>query len=208
MRKLIVSEFVTLDGIMEAPEKWSFQFWNEEAAKYKYDELFASDALLLGRLTYQIFAASWPSMTDQDTLKMIEKGGGDTERLRANIGRENPFADRMNSIQKFVVSTTLKEVGWSNSRLLNGNVAEEVSKLKLQSGKDILINGSAELTRTLMQHDLIDEYRLMIFPIVLGSGKRLFREDADKKVLKLVDSKTFSSGVVVLTYQPLKKVKK
>ncbi len=182
MRKVIVSEYVTLDGVMEEPGTWSFQFWNDEAAKFKFDELFASDALLLGRVTYQGFAKAWPSMTD-----------------------EQGFADRMNSLPKFVVSTTLKEVEWNNARLMKGNIAEEVSKLKQQPGQDILVSGSGELVHTLMQHDLIDEYRLMVHPVVLGSGKRLFRDGSDTTVLRLVDTKTFSSGVVVLTYQPAKK---
>ena len=151
MRKVVVSEYVTLDGVMEEPGTWSFQFWNDEAAKFKFDELFASDALLLGRVTYQGFAKAWPSMTD-----------------------EQGFADRMNSLPKFVVSTTLKEVEWNNARLMKGNIAEEVSKLKQQPGQDILIAGSADLVHTLMQHDLIDEYRLLVHPIVVGSGKRLF----------------------------------
>jgi dihydrofolate reductase len=158
MRKVIVSEYMTLDGVMEDPGGaegfkhggWSFQFWNEEAAKFKFDELFASDALLLGRVTYQGFAKAWPSMTD-----------------------EEGFADRMNSLPKFVVSTTLEEVEWNNARLIKENIAEEVSKLKQQPGQDILIYGSGELVYTLMQHDLIDEYRLMVHPVVLGSGKRL-----------------------------------
>ena len=179
MRKVIVSEFVTLDGVMEGPDKWQLQFWNEEAAKFKFDELFASDALLLGRVTYQEFAAAWPSMTD-----------------------EEGFADRMNSLPKFVVSTTLEEVEWNNARLIKGNIAEEVSKLKQQPGQDILIAGSADLVNTLMQHDLIDEYRIMLHPVVVGSGKRLFRDGSDTKVLRLVETKTFSSGVVVLSYQP------
>src|SRR6266516_842652 len=179
MRKVIVSEYVTLDGVMEEPGTWSFQFWNDEAAKFKFDELFASDALLLGRVTYQGFAKAWPSMTD-----------------------EQGFADRMNSLPKFVVSTTLKEVEWNNARLMKGNIAEEVSKLKQQPGQDILVSGSGELVHTLMQHDLIDEYRLMVHPVVLGSGKRLFRDGSDTTVLRLVDTKTFSSAVVVLTYQP------
>ena len=187
MRKVVVSEYVTLDGVMEDPGGaegfehggWSFQFWNEEATKFKFDELFASDALLLGRVTYQGFAKAWPSMTD-----------------------ESGFADRMNSLPKFVVSTTLEEVVWNNSRLIKGNIAEEVYKLKQQPGQDILIAGSGELVHTLMQHDLIDEYRLMVYPVVLGSGKRLFRDGSDTIVLRLVETKTFSSGVVVLSYQP------
>src|SRR5713226_2279308 len=187
MRKVVVSEFVTLDGVMEDPggaEKfehggWTMPYGNEEIGKFKFDELFASDALLLGRVTYQGFAAAWPSRTD-----------------------EAGFAERMNGLPKYVVSTTLEEVEWNNAKLIKGNVAEEVSKLKQQPGQDILIAGSGDLVHTLMQHDLIDEYRLMVHPVVLGSGKRLFRDGTDKKVLRLIDTKTFSSGVVILSYQP------
>ena len=179
MRHVIVSEFVTLDGVMEAPEKWSSQHWMDELATFKFDELFASDALLLGRVTYHDFAAAWPSMTD-----------------------ETGFADRMNSLPKFVVSTTLEEVEWNNSRLIKGNVTEEVSRLKQQPGRDILVAGSGQLVHTLMQHGLVDEYRLMVHPVVLGSGKRLFRDGSETTALRLVDTKTFSSGVVVLTYRP------
>ena len=179
MRKVIVSEFVSLDGVMEAPDQWHFQFWHEDMGKYKFDELFASDALLLGRVTYQGFAAAWPSITD-----------------------EAGFADRMNSLPKYVVSTTLDEVEWNNSRLIKGNIADEVHKLKQQPGQDVLIAGSADLVHVLMQHDLIDEYRLMVHPVVVGSGKRLFRDGSATKVLSLVATRTFGSGVVVLTYQP------
>ena len=178
MRKVIVTEFITLDGVVEAPEKWSFPFWNDEIAKFKHDELFASDALLLGRVTYQGFAAAWPSRTD-----------------------ETGFADRMNSLPKFVVSTTLDKVEWNNSRLIKENVAEEVSKLKQQPGQNLLIYGSGALVHTLMQHNLIDEYWLLVYPVVLGSGKRLFK-DGSNTTLKLVETKTFSSGVVLLCYQP------
>jgi dihydrofolate reductase len=180
MRKVVVSEFVSLDGVMEAPDKWHFQFWHEEMGKYKYDELFASDALLLGRVTYQGFAAAWPSMTD-----------------------EAGFADRMNSLPKFVVSTTLEEpLEWNNSSRINENVAEEVARLKQQPGQDILIYGSADLVHTLMQHDLIDEYRIMVHPVVVRSGKRLFRDGSDTKVLRLVETKMLGPDVVVLSYQP------
>ncbi len=180
MRKVVVSEFVSLDGVMEAPDKWHFQFWHEEMGKYKYDELFASDALLLGRVTYQGFAAAWPSMTD-----------------------EAGFADRMNSLPKFVVSTTLEEpLEWNNSTLIKENVAEEVSKLKQQPGQDVLIYGSADLVHTLMQHDLIDEYRIMVHPVVVGSGKRLFRDGSDTKVLRLVETRMLGPDVVVLSYRP------
>lgn len=145
--------------------------------KYAWEQLLASDALLLGRRVYQVFAASWPS-----------RGG--------------EFADRMNSLPKFVVSTTLEELEWSNSSLIRGDVPREVSKLKQQSGQDILIYGSGDLMHTLMQHDLIDEYRFWVNPVVLGSGKRLFTDGSSKTALKLVHTTTFSTGVVVLSYQP------
>jgi len=178
MRKVIASEYVTLDGVMEEPGTWSFPFWNDELAKYKYDELFASDALLLGRVTYQGFAAAWPTMTDT----------GD-------------FGERMNSLPKYVASTTLQEVTW-NATVITVDVAAAVAHLKQETGQDILVAGSGELVQTLMQQDLIDEYRLLLHPIILGSGKRLFREGSTTKNLTLVETKTFSSGVVVLTYQP------
>ncbi len=187
MRKVVVSEYVTADGVMEDPGGaegfehggWSFQYWSDELAKFKFDELFASDALLLGRVTYEGFAGAWPSMTD-----------------------EQGFADRMNSLPKFVVSTTLEKAEWNNSRLVKGNIPEEIAGLKQQPGQDILVGGSRRLVHTLMQHDLIDEYRLLVHPVVLGSGKRLFGDGIGKKALKLIDTKAFGSGVVALSYQP------
>lgn len=177
MRKIIVTEYLSIDSVMEEPE-WTVPFRSEEAAKFKHAELFASDALLLGRVTYEGFAQGWPSQKD-----------------------EQGFADRMNSLPKFVVSTTLSELEWNNSSLIKENVVEEVARLKQQPGQNILIYGSGELVHTLMQHDLIDEYRLMVCPIVLGKGKRLFKEGSDAKTLKLAETKTFASGIVVLTYQ-------
>ncbi len=188
MRRVIVSEYVTLDGVVEDPGGaegfehggWSMPYWSEEIGNFKDDELFASDALLLGRVTYQGFAQAWPSMTD-----------------------EAGFADRMNGLPKYVASTTLEEpLEWNNSRLIKGNVAEEVSRLKQQPGQDILIYGSADLVRTLTRHDLVDEFRLMVHPVVVGSGKRLFEDGGGPKAMRLVDTKTFGSGVVVLTYRP------
>ncbi len=188
MRKVIVSEYVTLDGVMEDPGGaegfkhggWSFGFGGSEQQQYKFEELFACDALLLGRRTYQGFAAAWPTMP----------GTGE-------------YGERMNSLPKYVASTTLSEVTW-NATLIKGDLAEELSRLKQEAGQDVLIFGSGELVHTLHERDLIDEYRLMVFPVVLGSGKRLFREGSVQKVLKLVENRTFSSGVVVLTYQPAK----
>ena len=188
MRKVVVSEFVSLDGVMEDPG-WTFQFASEEQEKFKFDELSASDALLLGRVTYEGFAAAWPHMMEQ------YRGP-----RRAALGE---YADMMNGYPKYVVSTTLEEtLEWNNSRLIKGNIAEEVLRLKQQPGKNVLIFGSADLVHTLMQHDLIDEYRLMVFPVVVGSGKRLFKDGSDTTVLRLVETKRFGSGVVVLSYQP------
>jgi dihydrofolate reductase len=179
MRRVIASEFVSLDGVMEDPS-WTFQFTSEEQGKFKFDELSVSDTLLLGRVTYEGFAAAWPHMTEQ----------------------YGEYADMMNGYPKYVVSTSLEEAEWNNSTLIKENVAEEVSRLKQQPGGDILIFGSGDLVNTLMQHDLIDEYRLMVFPVVVGSGKRLFKDGIETKVLRLVETKTFGSGVVVLSYQP------
>jgi len=181
MRKIIVTEFVTLDGVTEEPQKWSFPFWNDDIGKFKFEKHFASDALLLGRITNEGFAAAWPSRTD-----------------------EQGYADRMNSLPKYVVSTTLEKAEWNNSIIIQENVAEEVSKLKQQPGQDIVIHGSGTLIHTRMQHDLIDEYRLLVYPIVLGSGKRLFQEGSDAK-LNLVETKAVGSGVVLLRYQPDRK---
>lgn len=190
MRKVIVQEYMSLDGVMEDPGGaegfehggWTVPYWNDEIGQVQQDELFASDALLLGRVTYQGFAAAWPSMTD-----------------------EAGFADRMNGLPKFVASTTLQEpLAWNNSRLITGDVAEEVAKLKQQPGQDILIYGSGELVRRLGQHDLIDEYRLLVYPVALGSGKQLFR-DGSKISLRPVETRALGSGVVLLSYQPERK---
>jgi dihydrofolate reductase len=177
MREVVAAEFMSLDGVVENPA-WTFRYWNDEIAMFKFDELFASDALLLGRVTYQGFAAAWPSRTD-----------------------EEGYADRMNGLPKYVVSTTLETAEWNNSHLITENIAEAVSSLKRQSGQNILIFGSAKLIHTLMRHDLIDEYRLLVYPVVLGKGQRLF-DDESKVDLKLVETKVFSSGVVALIYQP------
>jgi dihydrofolate reductase len=179
MSKIIVSEFVSLDGVMEAPHDWQSPFWHDDMGTYKLDELRASDGMLLGRVTYEGFAAAWPSETD-----------------------EEGFAERMNGLPKFVVSTTLKDAAWNNSTVIRTNVLDEVRKLKQQPGKDILIYGSADLVNSLIPHGLIDEYRLMVHPIVVGSGKRLFKDGVDSTALQLVDTTTFPSGVIVLTYHP------
>jgi dihydrofolate reductase len=179
MRRVVVTEYVSLDGVFDEPGNWSFPFWSEEAFQFKYDELFASDAQLLGRLTYEGFAKAWPTMSD-------------------DVG----FADRMNGMPKYVVSTTLENPEWTNTSVIRGKVPEEVAQLKQLPGQDILVAGSGQLVRMLMEHDLVDEYRFMVHPIVLGSGKRLFNE---RTVLNLVDTKRFSSGIVVLVYGPASK---
>jgi dihydrofolate reductase len=180
LRKVVVSEFVSLDGVIEDP-RWTFRFMSEERENFKFNELSASDALLLGRVTYEGFAAAWPRMTES----------------------AGEYADMMNGYPKYVVSATLGEpLEWNNSTLIRGNVAEEVLRLKQQPGKDILIFGSGRLVNTLMQHDLIDEYRLMVFPIVVGSGQRLFEDGSDTKIMSLADTETLGSGVVVLSYSP------
>lgn len=186
MRKVIVSEFVTLDGVMEDPGGaegfkhggWTFQFGSTEQQQFKVEELFKADALLLGRRTYQGFAAAWPTMP----------GTG-------------AYGERMNSLPKYVVSATLSDMTW-NATLVTGDLAEALSRLKQGDGQDILVFGSSQLVQTLHVRDLIDVYRLMVFPVVLGSGMRLFPDGDEKKALKLVESKTFPSGVVVLTYRP------
>jgi dihydrofolate reductase len=180
MRKVVVSMFLSLDGVMEEPS-WTIPYWNDEIAKFKLDELFASDALLLGRVTYQGFAAAWPSRTD-----------------------EAGFAERMNSLPKYVVSTTLKEAAWNNSSLIQDNIPEAVSNLKQQLGQDILVCGSGMLVETLLQHELIDEIRLLIYPVLVGSGKRLFK-DGSRATLSLIESRPVGSGVVLLIYQPAQK---
>lgn len=175
MRKLIVTEFMSLDGVVENPA-WTAPYWNDEISKFKGEETDASDALLLGRVTYQGFAASWPERTDEG-------------------------ADFFNGVRKYVVSTSLDKAEWNNSTLIKDNLMEEVSKLKEQDGGDITVHGSATLVQTLMQHNLVDRYRLLVYPVVLGKGRRLFAEGIPA-TLKLLESHSFSSGVVALVYEP------
>ena len=185
--RLVVTEFVTLDGVIEDPggsEKtpiggWAFRFQRgADGDKFKFDELMDADAQLLGRRTYEGFAAAWPSIKD-------------------DVG----FADRFNSMPKYVVSKTLQAATWTNSTILRGNVIEEVTRLKQQPGRDILVSGSCMLVQTLAQAALVDEYRLMIFPIVLGSGKRLFSEGLPSTALKIVESRQ-SAEVLTMRLQP------
>jgi dihydrofolate reductase len=181
MRKVVASELVALDGVMEAPEKWHLPYFNDEMGEAIGAAMAEADAMLFGRVTYEEFAAFWPNQS----------------------GDDQEFADYMNNTPKFVVSTTLEEpLEWNNSTLINGGVAEEIIRLKQQPGKDISISGSGALVRSLLADDLLDGLRLMVHPIVVGSGKRLFEEGGNQKALELVDSKTFSTGVLYLTYQP------
>jgi dihydrofolate reductase len=181
MRKVVASELVALDGVIESPEKWSFQFHNDEMAEAQGAGMAAADAMLLGRVTYQEFASYWPYQNSAD----------------------QPFTDYLNNTPKYVVSTTLERpLEWQNSMLIKGIVAEAIAKLKRQPGKDIGIVGSGTLVRSLLREDLLDELRFMVHPIVMGSGERLFEDGGDQKALELVDSKTFGTGVLYLTYQP------
>jgi dihydrofolate reductase len=185
--RIVVTEFVSLDGVMEAPGGgedfrhggWSFEInRGDEGDKFKLDETMSSEALLLGRRTYEGFAAAWPS-------------------------RDGEFADKFNTMPKYVVSSTLEDPEWNNSTVLKGDVEKEVAKLRREKDGDIVVHGSARLVQTLVEHDLVDEFRLMVFPVVLGGGKRLFGETSDKKPLRLVDSKIVGDGVAILTYQPV-----
>jgi dihydrofolate reductase len=183
--KIVVTEFVSLDGVMEGPAgdddfvrgAWSFEIdRGDEGDKFKLDETVEAEALLLGRRTYEGFAAAWPS-------------------------REGEFADKFNNMPKYVVSSTLDDPEWNNTTVLSGDLEEEVSKLRREHEGDIVVHGSAQLVHALVENDLVDELRLMVFPVVLGIGKRVFGETSDKKPLRLADSKTVGGGVTILVYE-------
>ena len=185
--KLVVTDFVTVDGVIEGPgfdehrdgrNKWALRLQDEEAEAWNRQQLFDADALLMGRITYQIWAAFWPTAGDDE------------------------FSQRMNAIPKYVVSRSLDRADWSNSTLLTGDAAAAVEELKARPGGDLLCFGSAELVTELMAHRLIDEYRLSIYPLVLGSGKHLFGDRIDLHYLRLVNTRIFPTGIVLLTYQP------
>jgi dihydrofolate reductase len=186
MGRIVVTEFVSVDGVMEAPgpDKGGFKHagWTfktnrgEEGDKFKFDETRDSEALLLGRVTYEGFAAAWPSVKGE-------------------------FGDMFNNMPKYVISSTLEKADWNNSTVLKGDVLKEVAKLKQRLAGNIVVHGSAQLVQTLIEHDLVDELRLMVFPVVLGTGKRLFGDTSDKKSLKLVDSRTVGDGIAILTYK-------
>jgi dihydrofolate reductase len=179
--RLVATEYLSLDGVFEEPGQWSGPFFGEEGGQFKWAELQASDALLLGRKTYEGFAAAWPSMP----------GTGE-------------FGEKMNSMPKYVVSSSLDKVDWTGSQLIKGNVAEEVSKLKERPGQDLLLSGSAQLFNALMQENLIDVYRFMLHPIVLGKGRRLFPAGGHERILDLTETQRFGSGIVVFEYRPAK----
>jgi dihydrofolate reductase len=184
MGRIVVTEFVSLDGVMEAPggedfkyKAWTFDFdRGEDGDQFKLDETHESEALLLGRRTYEGFAAAWPE-------------------------RDGEFADKFNTMPKYVVSSTLENPGWNNTTVLRGDAVEEVTKLRRELDGDIYVHGSCQLAQTLIENDLVDELHLMVFPVVLGTGKRLFGETSDKKPLRLADSKTVGDGVAILVYQ-------
>jgi dihydrofolate reductase len=188
MGRIVVTEFVSLDGVMEDPGGsenfkyggWSFEISRgDEGNKFKLDEALGADALLLGRVTYEGFAEAWPSRT------------GD-------------FADKFNNMPKYVVSSTVDGTEWTNSTVLKGELAEEVSKVKQAHDGDIVVHGSAQLVQALLEQNLVDELRLMVFPVVLGRGKRIFGETSDKKALQLVDSKAVGDGVLILIHEPVR----
>jgi dihydrofolate reductase len=189
MGRIVITEFVSLDGVMEAPggedfkyKGWSFQFdRGDEGNQFKLDETMDSEALLLGRVTYEGFADAWPKRTED----------------------ESGFADKFNSMPKYVVSSTLKDPEWNNSQVLEGDPVEAVSKLKDEVDGDIYVHGSCQLAQTLIENDLVDRFHLMVFPVVLGTGKRLFGETSDMKPLQLTEVKPVGDdGVVVMIYEP------
>jgi dihydrofolate reductase len=186
MGRIVVTEFVSLDGVIEDPGGsedfkyggWSFEIdRGDDGDKFKLDEALDAEALLLGRKTYEGFAAAWPS-------------------------RDGEFADKFNNMPKYVVSSTLKDPDWTNSTVLDGDLSEEVSKLREDVDGDIVVHGSAQLVQALVENGLVDELRLMVFPVVLGAGKRLFGETSDKRRLRLSNSRTVGDGVQILTYEP------
>ena len=180
MRRLVAWELLSLDGVMETPEEWAFSYADDEMADANAAGMTASGALLMGRVTYEGMAAYWPNQPGDD-----------------------PMVDYLNSVPKLVVSTTLREpLGWNNSALIGGDVAREIADLKQAPGNDITILGSGALVRYLLRRGLLDELRILVHPLVLGGGKRLFEDGDDRKALELVDSTTFATGVVSLVYRP------
>jgi dihydrofolate reductase len=178
MRRVVWAQYVSVDGVVENPS-WTTPFWNDEIARSQRDQLFRSDALLLGRITYQLFADSWPGRTDPEG-----------------------FADRMNRLPKYVASRTLKQATWNGTVVIQGEVSDAVARLKQEAGGDVLVYGSGTLVRTLFEHDLIDEYRLMVHPLIVGHGNRLFPDGVPTKTLRLTDVQRTSSGIATMLYEP------
>ena len=176
MPKITITEFMSLDGVIENPQ-WTFKYWNDEIAGFKTEESSGKEALLLGRVTYEGFASAWPQRKDED-----------------------PGAAYFNGTRKYVVSSTLEKAEWNNSVIIKGNAVDEITKLKGQDGPNLVVHGSAKLAQTLIQNKLVDEIRLIVYPVVLGKGQRLFQEDSNV-TLKLVSSRNFS-GVMGLVYAP------
>ena len=177
MRKIIVTEFMSLDGVIQDP-MWTFPYWNDESSDFKGEETSANEALLLGRVTYEGFAQAWPQRTDED-----------------------PGAAYFNGTRKYVVSNTLKTADWNNSVIIKGDILAEITKLKQEDGPDLVVHGSARLAQTLIQNNLVDRIRLLVYPLTLGEGQRLF-ENGVTTTLKLVRAQPFSTGVVALVYEP------
>ena len=178
MRRVVAGLFISLDGVIQSPNLWQFDNFDNEMMAAMNEHIAREDTILLGRVTYQEWAAYWPTSTDE------------------------PYASHINNTPKYVVSTTLNKVDWKNSTLIRGNLAEEIEKLKKQSGKNIGVAGSPTLVESLLHQNLLDELTLMVHPVVVGNGKRLFKEGRELKRLRLVNSQTTSTGVVLLTYQP------
>jgi dihydrofolate reductase len=186
MARLIVTEFLSLDGVVEDPGGsenfkyggWTFEIDRGEGDKFKLDETMETDALLLGRKTYEGFAAAWPS-------------------------REGEFADKFNQMPKYLVSSTLRDPEWNNTTVLEGDPVEAVKKLKAEQDGTIVVHGSIQLAQTLLEHDLVDQLNLMVFPVILGAGMRLFGDTSDKKRLELKESRTVGDGVLILIYRPV-----
>ncbi|RYG53141.1 MAG: dihydrofolate reductase [Chitinophagaceae bacterium] len=188
MRKLILSMNITLDGFIAGPQcelDWHFSYWNNEMSRHASEQLSRTDTILLGRVTYTAMAKYWPSVVMDNSFP------------RDDIA----FAEMMNTHAKIVFSATLKKAGWHNSRLIQRATDAEVTRLKRLPGKDMIIYGSSKLAQSFMKADLIDEYMLWIYPVILGEGKPLFRELNDQSSLRLVDTKSFSSGVILMDYQ-------
>jgi len=177
--RLVATEYLSLDGVFEEPGHWSGPWFNDEAGAFKWAEMQNSDAQLLGRKTYEGFASAWPTM----------EGTGE-------------FGEKMNTMPKYVVSSTLDKAEWTGSKLIKGNVMEEVRKLKLQPGRDLLLAGSGQLFNALVKENLIDVYRFMIHPVILGRGMRLFEDGTARRPLDLKETKRFKSGIVILELEP------